>query len=150
MGRISMELRKTIASINDGVSDAFNVVTNGALKFVNKAVDKHVCIGVTGFSGSGKSTFITSLIHQLTYSNEAKLGGFLPARDEKIIETKHLPIPGIQLFDYEAGINALASEPPKWPEPTSFLSGCIVEITYKHDFFIKSVIGDQTTLLSCP
>lgn len=141
-----MDIKETITSISEGVSDAFDEVFSGTSKFVNKAVDKHICIGVTGFSGSGKSTFITSLIHQLKYSNEAKLGGFLPARDEKIIGTKLLPIPGIQLFDYEAGINALASDPPKWPEPTSSLSGCIVEITYKRDSFIKSVIGEQTIL----
>lgn len=124
----------------------YDAVSSGTSKIVNKAVDKHICIGVTGFSKSGKSTFITSLIHQLTYSNEAKLGGFLPARDEKIIGTKLLPIPGLELFDYEAGINALAGDPPKWPEPTASLSGCIVEITYKRDSFIKSVIGEQTTL----
>ncbi len=138
-----MTVRESLFSVGEGVVDT---LASGTSKLVNKAVDKHICIGVTGFSGSGKSTFITSLIHQLKYSNEAKLGGFLPARDEKIIGTKLLSIPGLELFDYEVGINALASDPPKWPEPTSSLSGCIVEITYKRDSFIKSVIGEQTTL----
>jgi len=141
-----MTVKETLFSVGHGVVNTIESFTDGTAKIANKVVDKHICIGVTGFNGSGKSTFITSLIHQLKYSNEAKLGGFLPARDEKIIETKLLPIPGLTLFDYEAGISALASEPPKWPEPTTSLSGCIVEITYKRDSFIKSVIGEQTTL----
>jgi len=141
-----MDLIKALVSVGEGVVDTFESITNETSKLVNKAVDKHVCIGVTGFSGSGKSTFITSLIHQLKYSNEAMLGGFTPARDDKIIETNILPIPGVRIFDYEGGINALSSNPPKWPEPTSSLSGCIVEIIYKRDSIIKSVIGEQTKL----
>ncbi|MDF1690633.1 MAG: YcjX family protein [Cycloclasticus sp.] len=141
-----MDIKEKIIAAGEEVADLFDAITSQTTKLANKAVDKHVCIGVTGFSGSGKSTFITSLIHQLKFSNEAMLGGFSPARDDKIIEINLLPIPGLKLFDYDAGIDALSSDPPKWPEPTSSLSGCILEIVYKRDSFIKSVIGEQTTL----
>ena len=141
-----MDIKEKFISAGEGLADIFDVITSETSKLANKAVDKHVCIGVTGFSGSGKSTFITSLIHQLKYSNEAMLGGFSPARDNKIIEMNLLPILGLKLFDYEAGIDALSNDPPKWPEPTSSLSGCIIEIVYKRDSLVNSVIGERTTL----
>ena len=143
---MAIDFKSTIKEIAESVEDTAVSIADKTVKLAGRAVDKHICIGVTGFSGSGKSTFITSLIHQLRYSNEAKLGGFLPARDQKIVDVKLLPITGLELFDYQGGINALASEPPQWPEPTSHLSGCIVKITYKHDSWINTVMGEITTL----
>ncbi|CAM5192800.1 hypothetical protein ALON55S_03972 [Alishewanella longhuensis] len=32
----------------------------------NRALDRHLRLGVTGLSGAGKTAFITSLVHQLT------------------------------------------------------------------------------------
>lgn len=141
-----MDMKETIIDAAKSITDTCNSILDETVKLANKTADKHICIGVTGFSGSGKSTFITSLIHQLRYSNEASLGGFHPARDQKIIETNVLPIHGLELFDYEGGIKALASNPPKWPNPTSSLSGCVIEVVYKRDSFIKSVIGEETKL----
>ena len=116
-------------------------------RLTSKIVYDYISIGVTGFSGSGKSTFITSLIHQLKYSNEALLGGFLPARDENIIGVKLLPIYGLELFDYQHGIDALSSNPPQWPAPTTESSGCIVEITYKRKVpFYKPFFSEITKL----
>lgn len=144
--QVSIDFNSTFKMITNSVTSTASSIADETVKLANRAVDKHICIGVTGFSGSGKSTFITSLIHQLRYSNEAKLGGFLPARDQKIVDVKLLPILGLELFDYQSGINALASEPPQWPEPTSHLSGCIVEITYKRDSLLNGVMGETTKL----
>lgn len=141
-----MDIKESLIDAAKSITDTCNSIADETIKLANKTVDKHICIGVTGFSGSGKSTFITSLIHQLRYSNEAKLGGFHPARDQKIVETKLLPIQCLDLFDYEGGIEALSSNPPKWPQPTSSLSGCVIEVTYKRDSFIKSIIGEETKL----
>lgn len=116
-------------------------------RLASKMTSDYVSIGVTGFSGSGKSTFITSLIHQLKYSNEALLGGFLPARDENIVDVKLLPIYGLKLFDYPSGIEALSSHPPQWPASTTESSGCIVEITYKRKVpFYKPFFSETTKL----
>jgi len=141
-----MGIKEASISTTSAITGVFDKVLCETSKLTNRAIDKHVCIGVTGFSGSGKSTFVTSLIHQLKYSNEASLGAFTPARDNKIIETNILPIPGVKLFDYNGGIEALSCDPPKWPAPTSSLSGCIIEIKYKRDSFIKSVIGKEAKL----
>jgi len=143
---MAIDFNSTLKKLADGVVGSASSLTDETVKLANRAFDKHICIGVTGFSGSGKSTFITSLIHQLRYSNEAKLGGFLPARDLKIVDVKLLAINGLDLFDYQAGIHALASDPPQWPDPTSHLSGCIIEITYKRDSLFNSILGDTSKL----
>jgi predicted YcjX-like family ATPase len=127
------------------IKDSTNSILDDAGKVVDRAFDKHICIGVTGFSGSGKSTFITSLIHQLRYSNEAGLASFLAAREQRILEVNLLPSKGYNLFDYQAGIDALSSKPPQWPQPTQSLSSCIVQIVYKRNSVFNRVLGETTT-----
>lgn len=117
-------------------------------KLVQRALDKYICIGVSGFSGSGKSTFITSLIHHLRYSNESQLHGFLPARDQKILDVKLLPLPDCELFDYQKAIQSLASEPPQWPQPTATLSGCIIQISYKSKASLSNKVFGNTRILN--
>lgn len=140
------DLFSKIKTITNDITDGATVLFDDAERLINRSFDKHISIGVTGFSGSGKSTFMTSLIHQLRYSNDAGINGFQPARDEKVIEVNLLPVPGHELFDYQAGISALASQPPAWPEPTSGLTGCIIQIVYKRESVVNALMGDTTTL----
>lgn len=143
---MSIDLKRNLNKISKGITDSALSSADEAIRLAHRTVDKHLCIGVTGFSGSGKSTFITSLIHQLRYSNDAALGGFLPARDQNIVDVRLLPIHGLALFDYQNGIEALSSDPPEWPQSTSEVSGCIVEITYKRDSIFKVVTGKTNKL----
>lgn len=143
---MKVDFNSKLKGVASDIADSANSLTSGTTRLANRAVDKHICIGVTGFSGSGKSTFITSLIHQLRYSNAAQLGGFLPARDQQIVDVKLAALPNLPLFDYQNSIEQLASMPPKWPHPTSELSGCTVEITYKRSSIFKSVLGKTTKL----
>lgn len=138
---LTSRLKKFTAEIKD----SSNSILDDAGKVVGRAFDKHICIGVTGFSGSGKSTFITSLIHQLRYSNEAGLASFLAAREQRILEVNLLPSQGYDLFDYPAGIAALSSKPPQWPQPTQSLSSTIVQIVYKRNSVLNRVLGETTT-----
>ncbi|MFW5450822.1 MAG: YcjX family protein [Methylophagaceae bacterium] len=134
-----------VKELTNEISDGTTSLVSESRRVLNRAFDKQICIGITGFSGSGKSTFITSLIHQLRYSNEAQINGFLLARDQKIIDIKLSSLPDCDLFDYDQGINALAGEPPKWPMPTSTISGCVVDIIYKRDSLLNSILGDTST-----
>lgn len=127
------------------IKDSTNTILDDAGKIVDRAFDKHICIGVTGFSGSGKSTFITSLIHQLRYSNEAGLASFLAAREQRILEVNLLPSQSYDLFDYPAGIASLSSKPPQWPQPTQSLSSTTVQIVYKRNSVFNRVLGETTT-----
>lgn len=113
---------------------------------LNRSLDKHLKIGVTGFSGSGKSTFITSLVHQLKHAQNASLGGFLPARDGRLLNVDLTPIPGIPLFDYQASIDALAANPAQWPASTHHISGSRLAIEFKQASMWQSLIGETRHL----
>lgn len=141
LDNLTSRLKKLTAEIKDTT----NSILDDAGKIVDRALDKHICIGVTGFSGSGKSTFITSLIHQLRYSNEAGLASFLAAREQRILEVNLLPSQGYNLFYYQAGIAELSSKPPRWPQPRETLSSAIVQIVYKRNSVFNRVLGDTTT-----
>ncbi|MBF0217950.1 MAG: YcjX family protein [Gammaproteobacteria bacterium] len=101
---------------------------------VNRMLQDRLCIGITGLSRSGKSTFITSLITQLLNYDKAQLGGFTPAVQGRImgvkihpLEESHLP-----LFPYQQAISELTATPPRWPSSTRDLSGCLLEIKLRN------------------
>jgi len=95
--------------------------------------DRRICLGVTGFSRSGKSTFLTSFIHQLMHFPQATLPAFSPVLKDRVlgVQLHPLGVDGCEAFDYLSGIRALSSTPPQWPLPTSGLSALLLEIRYK-------------------
>ena len=129
--KLGLRLNKTLDGIDQQAS-----------KWVARSLDKHLSIGITGFSGSGKSTFITSLIHQLKYSSNANLGGFLPARDERLLNVELQPLDDLPLFDYQQGIQALADDPPAWPPSTTHISGCRLIIEFKKKSMLPTFTGE--------
>ncbi|HCN99094.1 MULTISPECIES: YcjX family protein [unclassified Methylophaga] len=129
--KLGLRLNKTLDGIDQQAS-----------KWVARSLDKHLSIGITGFSGSGKSTFITSLIHQLKYSSNANLGGFLPARDERLLNVELQPLDDLPLFDYQQGIQALAGDPPAWPPSTTHISGCRLIIEFKKKSMLPTFTGE--------
>lgn len=96
----------------------------------NRLRDRHVCIGVTGLSQSGKSTFITSLINQLLHHDNANMSGFSPVMGNRLLGVKLHPPADVVLdtFPYEASYQMLAGSPPAWPPSTTGASGCIIEL----------------------
>jgi len=96
------------------------------------AGNHRVSLGISGLSRSGKSTFITSLINQLMNFENAKLSGFSPYVDNRIISVKIKPIEGMKLFPYEDFYHSIASDSPQWPNPTIAVSGCVLEIKMRH------------------
>jgi len=129
--KLGLRLNKTLDGIDQQAS-----------KWVARSLDKHLSIGITGFSDSGKSTFITSLIHQLKYSSNANLGGFLPARDERLLNVELQPLDDLPLFDYQQGIQALAGDPPAWPPSTTHISGCRLIIEFKKKSMLPTFTGE--------
>nr|WP_282554464.1 YcjX family protein [Providencia sp. G1(2023)] len=59
---------------------------------MNRSVDRHVRLAVTGLSRSGKTAFITSLVNQLLNVNTgARLPLFSAARDKRLLGVKRVP-----------------------------------------------------------
>ncbi|MEH6578626.1 MAG: YcjX family protein [Amphritea sp.] len=92
--------------------------------------DRRFCIGITGLSQSGKSTFITSFINQLHKHDTASLPGFFPVLNERLRGVKIHPLENSKLpqFPYEEAYKGLANPEPRWPESTQNVSGCLLEL----------------------
>lgn len=96
---------------------------------LDRLSDRRVCLGITGLSGSGKTTLITSLIHQLRHYPEAALAAFPPALQNRLLGVNVYPLPGLPVFPYLKGNQALSSG--HWPEATRDESGCLLEIKFR-------------------
>ena len=95
-------------------------------KLSDKLRDKRFCIGITGLSQSGKSTFITSLINQLLQHKAASLPGFSPVLSGRLLNVKmhRLEDNHLASFPYELAYQGLTQSVPQWPESTKDLSLC--------------------------
>lgn len=103
-------------------------------EFVNRSFDRQVKLAVTGLSRSGKTVFITSLIHQLMHGlDSSHLPFFEIASSGRLRGTKLMPQPDMLIpgFRYEEAIERLCSEPPEFPEPTAGISEIRLAIRYE-------------------
>lgn len=100
----------------------------------NRALDRHIRLGVTGLSGSGKTAFITSLVHQLTQGDQPSHLPFLEVIREKrylggrVAVEQALALPR---FPYEQNLQSLLQQPPVWPPSTSGWSQLTMQLRYK-------------------
>ena len=104
-----------------------------AKKTFDKARDRHICIGITGLSRSGKTTLITSLINQLCSYETAKLAGFPPIQADRLLGVALHPLEDLPMFPYQAGYDKITSPTPEWPQSTSEISGCLIELKLKKE-----------------
>lgn len=98
---------------------------NELTSLVNRGMDRHLRLAVTGLSRSGKTAFITSLVNQLLHVHSgARLPLFSAVRDERLLGVKRVPQRdlGIQRFTYDEGLASLYGTPPNWPTPTRGVS----------------------------
>src|SRR5690554_641028 len=122
-------------------SSLFDRAVGVAKKTYDKALDRHICIGITGLSRSGKTTLITSLINQLCNYESAKLAGFPPIQAERLLGVKLHQLDDLPMFPYEAGYKKITSASPEWPDSTSEISGCLLELKLKKER--SSLIGSD-------
>lgn len=119
----------------------------GAL--VNRGLDRHLRLAVTGLSRSGKTAFITSLVNQLLMVNHgARLPMFSAVRDGRLLGAKrvaqrHL---GIARFAYDEGLAQLYATPPAWPTPTRGVSEMRLALRYRTRDALWRHIKDTGTL----
>lgn len=102
---------------------------------INRTLDRHVRLAVTGLSRSGKTAFITALVHQLEQAGfqTARLPQWQLYQSGRLLGVKRVPQLNhhIPSFRYEAGLAALLGEPPSWPEPTRTVSEIRLELRFQ-------------------
>ncbi len=97
-------------------------------------------LGVTGLSRSGKTVFITALVHNILTGRRLPL--FRPSADARILAAVLRPQPNLDLprFAYEANIDGLLGPQPVWPESTWRLSQLRLAISYRPNSLIKRAL----------
>ncbi len=116
---------------------------------VNRAFDRQVKLAVTGLSRSGKTVFITSLIHQLIHSlDNPRLPFFSVINAGRLQGAKIIPQPDICIpsFRYDQAIEQLCGDPPNWPQPTSGISEIRLAIRYRSQHPLTRHISPINTL----
>jgi len=110
---------------------------------VRRLKDDRICIGVTGLSRSGKSSFIISLINQLRQFRSAQLSAFSPWLQHRIIGVQQHPLEdrALPTFPYLSGVQQLSSQPPQWPNSTTDISGVLLELKLRS----RNILGRNST-----
>ena len=117
--------------------------------FINRTLDSHVRIAVTGLSRAGKTAFISSLVNQLLHtSTHDNLPLLTAARDKRLVGAKRVPQLNMMVprFSYDQAMAQLEMQPPMWPEPTRDVSEIRLSIKYRPKRKTKRLLGATSTL----
>ena len=126
-----------------------NKLKQKASDLLNRTLDQHVTLAVTGLSRSGKTAFITSLVNQLVNeSNHSQLGFFNVVHQGRFIAAKRVPQKHLHIgrFEYDRAMSAFSQNEPTWPEPTHGISEMRLAIRYKPKESLLKYASDTATL----
>ena len=122
---------------------------NELTSLVNRGMDRHLRLAVTGLSRSGKTAFITAFVNQLLHVHSgARMPLFSPVREERLLGVKRIPQRdlGIQRFTYDEGLAQLYGTPPSWPTPTRGVSEIRLALRYRSNDSLLRHFKDTSTL----
>jgi uncharacterized protein len=103
-----------------------------------------VRLGVTGLARSGKTVFITSLVHNLLAGNA--LPFFEPLVQNRILRAYLEPQPddAVPRFDYEGNLAKLTAAEPQWPESTRQISELRLTLEFEPLGMVWRALGTKT------
>ncbi|MHB1110812.1 MAG: YcjX family GTP-binding protein [Devosia sp.] len=101
-------------------------------------------LGVTGLSRSGKTIFITALVHNLLTGG--RLPGFAPLTEGRFIGARlaEYPDAAVPRFAYEQHLGALTGKIPTWPESTKRISQLRLVLKFQSNRFLAGALGHST------
>lgn len=120
--------------------------TQRARDLVDRGLDRHIRLAVTGLSGAGKTALLTGLLEQLLYVNDgAQLPYWQVARRGGVIGSRLVPSShwSVSRFDYEGAVKALTDEQSRWPESTRDVSEIRLELKVKPQRGLAGKLTDQ-------
>ncbi len=129
-----------ISSYSQATGDAFRSIGD----FASRLVTPSLKLGVTGLARSGKTVFITALVHNLIAG--ARLPFFDAAAQGRIARVYLEPQPDdvVPRFEYEKHLADLVANPPRWPESTRRISQLRLTIEYASARFWKRQLGRES------
>ncbi len=128
-----------ISTYTQGVGDAFRNIGD----FASDLVTPTVKLGVTGLARSGKTVFITALVHNLIAGG--RLPFFNAAAQGRVLRAYLEPQPDdvVPRFEYEKHLADLTAEPPSWPDSTRRISQLRLTLEYASARFWKRQLGRE-------
>jgi hypothetical protein len=112
--------------------------------------DRTMRLAVTGLSQSGKTAFITSLIHNLlsAVGRPARLPFLRAAAERRIIAARLLALEsnGVAKFPLDETIAALAGDPPHWPPSTTDLRRARLSLRFSPAGLLARTLGGNAEL----
>ena len=123
------------------LTDEARLAVGNVIDFAGGLITPSLRLGVTGLSRSGKTVFITALVHNLVH------GGRLPVFDAmaegRLADARLDPQPDddVPRFDYEAHVEALTGENRHWPDSTRRVSELRITIDYESATFWGRNVG---------
>jgi predicted YcjX-like family ATPase len=113
----------------DILADA-RLAARALVEFGQHAFNPTVRLGVTGLSHSGKTVFITALVHGLVQGGRFPV--FEPLATGRVARARLAPQPddAVPRFDYEGHVRALVEE-RRWPQSTDRISELRLVIDYQ-------------------
>ena len=121
--------------------DGSRLAAGGMRDFAAGLVQPTIRLGVTGLSRSGKTVFITALVHALL--KQARLPMFEAMAQGRITQTYLEPQPDDDLprFSYETHLEAITAKNRHWPESTRRLSQLRLTLDYEPTGFFARNFG---------
>lgn len=129
----------------------FSKIQHKLNNFVQRGLDNHLRLAVTGLSRSGKTAFITSLVDQLLHINKEgnpHLNLFAPARNGQILSVKRVEQGDLTIprFEYDKNRQSLEQQPPRWPESTTGISEIRLAIRYQRQHSLLRHLKETGTI----
>ena len=116
-------------------------------EFAEQSTERHLRLAVTGLSQSGKTIFITSLVHHLLHAHRSgSLPFFEVAASGRVVSSRDLSAASEHPFPLRAALNGLSQHPPQWPQSTTGLSEVRLAIRYRRPVGLRRVLGEIGTL----
>jgi uncharacterized protein len=125
----------------DDIFDTGRLAAGGLKDFASGLLQPTIRLGVTGLSRSGKTVFITALVHALL--KQARLPVFEAMAQGRVTQSYLEPQPDDDLprFTYESHLEALTAENRHWPEGTRRLSQLRLTLDYEPQGFFARNFG---------
>ena len=129
-----------ISTYSQAAGDAFRSLGDFAAGLIQPAMK----LGITGLARSGKTVFLTALLHNLMAG--ARLPFFDAAAQGRVLRAYLEPQPDafVARFPFEKHFADLTANPPRWPESTRRISQLRLTLEYASTKFLKRQLGRET------
>jgi predicted YcjX-like family ATPase len=119
---------------------------HGLKDVADLVLDRTLRLAVTGLRNSGKTVFITTVVHHLVEGRELPFLGAV--QEQRLLGARLLSrAPGaLPAFPFAAARAALAAPEPRWPEPTDALSALRLELRFAAKGALRRRLGEHRSL----